>query len=166
MADTPPGVATGRSSRTYYSKTGDRDAPTWLEVELVAGSESFDPGKENTIAGETRHSGRKFQESGVQDGASHKFTYQRARGVDDTVFTDLLASYEAGGDVYEWAIADGDITAIGTIGWQFFGKVTQLTWKRDLDKFVEYDVTIEERVHYEGTPAANCELISFEIAGT
>jgi hypothetical protein len=163
MADTPAGVATGRSSRTYYSSTGDRDAPSWNEVALVAGSESFETGKEGTIVGETRHSGRKYQESGGQDGAALKFTYQRPRGIDDAVYTALLASYIAGGSVYEWAVADGDITLDGTVGWQFFGKVTSLTWKRDLDKFVEYDVTIEERVHYEGTPAANCELISFEI---
>jgi hypothetical protein len=167
MPDIAPGVATGRTACTYY-QTATRAAPgTWNKITLVSGSESFDPGKENTIAGEVRESGRKYQESGAQEGASLKFTYQRPRGITDAVFTALLASYAAGGTRPEFAVMDDDITKSKTVGWRFYGKVVGLEHKRDLDKFIEYDVTIEERVTYEvqaagGAPLAQ-ELVPFAV---
>ena len=161
MTDIAPGVATGRTAKTYYQEDTRATPGTWHEVALVAGSESFDPGKENTIAGEVRLSGRKYQESGSQDGAVLKFTYQRPRGITDDVFTALLASYAAGGAVYEWAVVDGDISHVGAVGWRFFGEVVGLEHKRDLDKYIEYEVTIEERATYESDAVQ--ELITFTI---
>lgn len=150
MTDIADGVATGRNCKTYYQKGTRASRLAWNEVELVSGSESFDPGKENSIVGETRSHGRKYQENGAQEGAVLKFKYQRPRGIDDTVFDDLLASYAPDGDAYEWAVMDGDITHVGAVGWVFFGEVTELAVSRDLDKYVEYDVTVEERATWEG----------------
>lgn len=161
MTDIADGVATGRSAKTYYQKGTRASRTGWLEVELVSGSESFDPGKENTIVGEVRESGRKYQESGAQEGAVLKFKYQRPRGIEDTVFEDLLASYEPGGDIYEWAVMDGDVSHVGAVGWVFFGEVTELSVARDLDKFIEYDVTIEERATYESE--AIQELLAYTV---
>lgn len=176
MPTVDPGIATGRSAKTYYHvgtrRTGTLDefdpAVTWLEITKIAGSESFDPGKKNTIVGEMRELGRKFQASGGTDGCVLKFTYSRPRGIADSVFAALLASYAAGGTKPEFAIADGTITESGVIGWRFYGKVVGLELKRELDKFLEYDVTIEERATYEvqtagGLPLVQ-ELVAFEIA--
>lgn len=174
MTAVSPGVATGRTARTYYHvgtrRTGTLNgfsAVSWIQIRLVSGSESFDPGKKSTIAGEVRESGRKYQASGVTEGAGLKFTYQRPRGIADSVFAALLASYLAGGTKPEFAVMDDDVTKTGTVGWRFYGKVVGLEHKRDLDKFIEYDVTIEERVTYEvqtagGAPLAQ-ELVPFTV---
>lgn len=176
MTTVDPGVATGRSAKTYYHvgtrRTGTLDefddTITWLEIKRIAGSESFDPGKKGTISGEIRESGRKFQASGGTDGAVLKFTYSRPRGIADSVFAALLASYAAGGTRPEFAVVDGDILESGVVGWRFYGKVVGLELKRELDKFLEYDVTIEERATYEvqtsgGKPLCQ-ELVAFEVA--
>ena len=154
------GVTTGRSARTYYN-TGNRASPTWNEISYVAGSESFDTGKEATITGENRLSGRKISEDGVQDPCSLKFAYQQQRGVSDADFAALLASKAPGGTRPEFAVMDGNITLGGATGFRFFGKVTELSWKRDLDKFAEWDVAIEERVVYEAGNLAG--MISYTV---
>ena len=171
MVAVAPGVATGRTAKTYYHvgtrRTGTLDGfsvVTWIPVNLIAGSESFDPGKKNTIAGEVRSSGRKYQASGSTDGAVLKFTYQRPRGIADAVFTALLASYVASGTKPEWAVMDGDVTETGVVGWRFYGKVVGLEHKRDLDKYIEYEVTIEERATYEVQTAGGVALVQELIA--
>jgi hypothetical protein len=146
MTAVAEGFSTGRKSRTYYN-TGTRASPVWVEITHIT-KEGFNPGDQEFIQAKARGLGRALQEEEAVSPASLTFSRLLPRGVADSVYTALVASYGFGGTVYEFAIVDGDITYTGVKGWRFWGKAAKMPATRDLGQFVEQQWEIQEIVHY------------------
>ena len=156
MTATTLGTPTGKQVKTYYN-SGTRASPVW---NLITGlsKEKFDFGKPNFFQTEDRELEFKIQQAQADDPAKLTATYRRIRGAADSVWTALLAASEVSGTEIEFAVSDDAIANTGGINFaRFFGKVAVISQDRDVGKFVETEIQIDEVEHYESN--ALCPLL-------
>ena len=134
---------TGQERRLYYNKE-THAAPTWNQVKnarnvkVNAGSEEGD-----VSARDSGHSsvaqGRWTKE------LTFEWVYEKYNAAADqeTILTDLLASYNGGhGVCYEWFDADAAIAA-NVRGWRMIGYVSEMDPSEDDNEGTVYSITVK-----------------------
>lgn len=140
------GQPTGRVARVYIN-TGTHDSPTWSEI-VKRSNDKHTPGKKNFIQNETFEQRKKLQAEGSAEPDQYTFTYHRAKGVTDAVWTAISGACALGAAPKEIAICDDDITAVGAKYRRFPGSWTFVGEDRDLGKFVAQDIEVHEVIWY------------------
>lgn len=140
------GQPTGRVVRTYIN-SGTHTTPTWTEIVKRSG-DKYTPGKKNLFQTETFEQRKKLQAEGSADPDKYTFTYKRVKGVSDTAWSTIAAACVPGGPIREIAICDDDITAVGATYRKFPGCWSFVGEDRDLGKFVEQDIEVDEVMWY------------------
>ena len=158
MTATTIATPTGKQVRTYYN-SGTRASPVWVAI-VGLSKEKFDYGEPTLFQTEDREMTRVIQQEGRTRPCKLTATYRRIAGAADTVWDFLMAHSIFSQTAAEFAVSNDAIANTGGIKYnRFFGKVSKLGEDRDVGKFVEQDIVIDEVEHYEGTPAALCPLM-------
>lgn len=136
MADTAV-TAIGKNMRLYYSE--DYGTPVWAEIEKAINVSAPDVSKSiNKIM--SRESGWQFAVPGNKS-IQLTFGYLYEKGTDN-VLDDLYDSY-INDTVLTFAMMDGAIATVGSVGWLFPGIVSAMSETQELENNVVIEFTIE-----------------------
>lgn len=136
MADTAV-TAIGKNMRLYYAT--DYGTPTWVEIEKVVNVSAPDVSKSiNKIM--SRESGWQYAVPGNKS-IQLTFGYLYEKGT-DTVLDALYDSF-INDTVLTFAMMDGAINTVGSVGWLFPGIISAMSETQELENNVVIEFTVE-----------------------